>query len=221
MTGTHNQPSRAGFTLVETLISIGIFMVLVVIAVGGFVQALHTQGEIGTLISAQSNVNLGIEEMAREMRTGYLFCHDSGSNAPLASCAPCTITDSGYSDPGAPAHLSVDGNLPVWTCSALDFFNSNSEHVNYALSNGVLMRSDSTQNGGAAQPLTSNDVTVKYLSFRMFGNTEGDGWPPRITILLGIAPSSTDPAIANTVLNFETTVSGRQVDCTPGPSPQC
>jgi len=209
MIGIHKKHASAGFTLVETIISIGIFMILVSIAVGGFVQALHTQGEVGTLISAQSNVSLGVEEMAREIRTGYLFCHDSGSNTPSSSC------DSAV---GTPCHKNSDGS---WSCPALDFFNSNSEHVNYGLSNGALTRSDNDQDNGARLPLTSGDVTVKYLSFRLFGNIEGDGWAPRITILLGIAPSSSDPAIANTVLNFETTVSARQIDCTPGPSPSC
>ncbi len=223
MTGIHNESSRAGFTLVETMISIGIFMILVTIAVGGFVQAIHTQGEVSKLISAQSNVSLGIEEMAREIRTGYLFCHDPGSNNPTSSCETvrktCSITDSGFSDPGGPGALG-NGDLPVWTCPTLQFYNANSELVNYSLSSdGALVRSDVAENSGQALPLTSGDVVVKTLQFRLFGMLEGDGWTPRITVLLSIAPSSTDPAIANTVLNFETTISARQIDCTP--SGQC
>jgi type II secretory pathway pseudopilin PulG len=228
MTGIHNDKMKAGFTLVETLVSVGIFMILVTIAVGGFVQALHTQGEVTQLISAQSNVSLGVEQMAREIRTGYLFCHFSGGTTSSPACdtpplATCVQTDSGIPAEGsAPVKVineeTGEYDLPLWTCPALDFYNSNSEHVNYSLQNGVLMRSDSAENGGIAEPLTSNDVTVKYLSFRMVGNLEGDGWPPRITIFLGIAPSSSDPAITITTLNFETTVSARQIDCTAGGS---
>lgn len=225
MTGIHhNQKHRAGFTLIETMISIGIFMVLVTIAIGGFVQALHTQGEVGKLISAQSNVSLGIEQMTREIRTGYLFCHNAGGATSSADCdSPtrnCTQGDSGI-PAQASAPIVVNGDLPVWTCPSLDFYNGASEHVNYSLVDGALIRSDSAENNGDPQPLTSSDVLVKYLSFRMVGNLEGDGWTPRITVQLGIAPSSSDPAIENTLLNFQTTVSARQIDCTPGANPKC
>ena len=225
MKSTHKQ-SRAGFTLIETMISIGIFMILVTIAIGGFIQALHTQGEVGTLISAQSNVSLGIEEMAREIRTGYLFCHAGASSTesgcdslPLEPPAKCnTLIDSGYPDSSASSSLG-NGDLPIWSCPALNFFNANSENVRYSLStSGQLIRTDSSQNNGP-QPLTSSDVKVTYLKFFLFGNTEGDGWAPRITIMLGIAPSSTDPAIENNVLHFETTVSARQIDCVPNATP--
>jgi type II secretory pathway pseudopilin PulG len=188
---------RKGFTLVETLISIGIFMVVVTIAVSAFVSALHTQKEVGTLISTQSNVSLGIEQMAREIRTGYLFCHEVENNTPTSTCGCVINADSS------------------WTCSALDYYNSNAEHVDYSSVDGALTRSDDSANSGNALPLTSSNVTVKYLSFRLFGNKEGDGWTPRVTIQLGISPSTTDPAISNTVLNFETTVSARQIDCNP------
>ena len=202
MTGTH----KKGFTLVETLVSIGLFSILTAVAIGGFVHALHTQKEIAGLISAQSTVSSAIEQIAREARTGYLFCHNPNSNNPdTCSCS----SDNNPND-------------PTWTCTDLNFFNSDGEAVHYTLQNGALDRSDNLENGGAAEPLTGNDVNVRYLSFQLFGHIEGDNRPPRITIVLGISPSSTDPAVANDILHFETSVSARQIDCTQGvPIPQC
>ncbi|HVN26366.1 MAG TPA: type II secretion system protein [Candidatus Paceibacterota bacterium] len=200
MTGTdihrHRTP-RQGFTLVETLVSIGIFVTLVAIAVGGFVQAIHTQGEVSRLISAQDNVSVSIEEMAREIRTGFLFCHDTSNNTIAARCGgvnACTV--------------NTDGS---WTCPVLDYFTAGGDEVNYVNVNGVLTRTDN----GSSTPLTSPDVKVRYLSFRMFGNQEGDHWLPRITVALDVSPSSSDPAIASTTFNFETTVSARSRDCDP------
>lgn len=215
MTGIQKTSTlRNGFTLIETMISIGIFMILVTIAVGGFIQAIHTQGEVGTLISTQSNVSSAMEEMAREIRTGYLFCHGLATTTISDACGGPSACHVGLSK-----YLSPSGYLPTWTCPALDFYNANSGHVTYSLdpSGSELLRTDS-QAGDTPQPLLSSNVKVKYLKFEMFGNIEGDTWPPRITIIMGVAPSSTDPAISTNILNFETTVSGRQMDCSSGPN---
>lgn len=188
--------SRRGFTLIELIVAIALFSIAIAIAAGGFTNALRTQRQVAALISAQSNASLVLEQVAREVRTGYLFCHDPNVGTPNLACAgPCTVTGQG------------------WTCDGLlDFRNAASADVNYVLKNGALARSE---NGGTAQPITGENVAVKYLTFRLFGNLEGDHWNPRITILMGVAPSSTDPALATNVLNLETTVSARQIDCTP------
>ena len=190
---------KGGFTLIEMLVSITLFAVMVAIATGGFVSALRTQREVAGLISAQSNAGLALEQISREIRTGYLFCHDlsGGTTCHYAVGNPCT---------------AVGG---VSTCADLNFFNGESANVIYSLSGGELVRTD---NNGP-EPITGANVVVKNLSFIIFGNQEGDHWNPRITILLGIAPSSNDPAVANDVLNLETSVSSRNIDCLPAGGP--
>ncbi len=63
-----------GFTLIELLVAIGLFAVVTSIAIGGFANALRSQRQAAALLSANSNVSLAIEQMGREMRTGYDFC---------------------------------------------------------------------------------------------------------------------------------------------------
>lgn len=190
---------KKGFTLAETLVAVGLFSIIVTIAVGGFVNALRAQRQVAALIAAQSNASLALEQMAREIRTGYLFCHDEPippDTRGVPTCPLCTV------------------NGPVWTCpNFLQFHSAAGVSTTYSLANGALQRAEENQNGGAPQPITGADVAVNYLSFTLFGNLEGDHWNPRITISIGVAPSSTDPAVASTILYLQTTVSARQIDC--------
>lgn len=214
--------SRSGFTLIELLITIGLFTIIVAIAVGGFTNALRTQRQVSSLIATQSNVSLALEQITREMRTGYLFCHDVDGTTPSPVCG-CTIGDSNYNPsgaanpsspafPGTPPNILATGDYPTWTCNALDYYTAGGVHVTYSLNNGSLLRDQN--DGTGAQSITGSNVNVQTMKFILFGNIEGDNWTPRITIALGVSPSSTDPATMNDVLNLQTTVSARTIDCT-------
>ena len=63
-----------GFTAVELLVSMSLFVVLIGIASGIFIRATRTQRQITALIAANSNASLAIEQIAREIRTGRNFC---------------------------------------------------------------------------------------------------------------------------------------------------
>lgn len=62
-----------GFTSVELMVSIGLFTIIVGVAVGGLVQAFKTQRQIAALVAVSNNGSLTIEQMVREIRTGFDF----------------------------------------------------------------------------------------------------------------------------------------------------
>jgi len=64
---------KKGFTLVELLVAMGLFVIFITIASGGFIRALRTQRNIVALIAANENTSLALEQMAREIRTGSNF----------------------------------------------------------------------------------------------------------------------------------------------------
>jgi prepilin-type N-terminal cleavage/methylation domain-containing protein len=205
---------KKGFTLIEMLVTVGLFTIIITIAVGGFTNAIRTQRQVSSLISAQSNVSLVLEQMARQIRTGYLFCSTYGNTQAVAGGSPHSAdTDCGCMLSLSPAPAGS------WTCSGLDFYDAGSNHILYTAKNGALMASTTA----GTQSITGNAVSVKYLNFQLYGQVEADHWTPRVTISIGIAPSSTDPAVSGDVINLETTVSARSIDCyTPsGSSTQC
>lgn len=169
---------RKGFTIVEFLVSVTIFVIIMGIAVGGFSKALHTQHEVEGLLSAQSNAALTLEQMAREMRTGYLFC-DASNTAYLSSNQNADPSQWGDASCGCASSAGEP-----WTCSALSFYNANGEPVTYTVSGGSIVRTDN----GNQSLLTGASTHVDNMNFTLFGNLEGDGYPPRITIGLSISP---------------------------------
>ena len=174
------QPTRAGFTIIELLVAIGLFSVVVAIAVGGFARALHTQRQTALLLAANSNASEMLEAIAREIRTGENFEVTSG--------------------PG------------------FKFLSARNELVTYRLDNHRIMR----QGGSSpSQPVSGDNVSVMRFDIAVSrtGNAgefgRKDGYPPLITIVVGVAPSSTDPGISGSIVNLQTTVSSRLPDDSP------
>lgn len=106
--------SRRGFTLIELLVAVSLFSIAVAIAAGGFVRALRTQRQLIALISANSSASLAIEQMSREIRTGY----DFNCVAPGGICNELIFVNA---DGERVAYLAEDGVLGRRTGSAVAF----------------------------------------------------------------------------------------------------
>lgn len=65
--------SQRGFTIIELLVSIAIFSLVTSFGVSVFVRSLRAQRSVVSLISANDNVSLAIEAIARELRRGRDF----------------------------------------------------------------------------------------------------------------------------------------------------
>src|SRR5262249_39846319 len=74
----------SAFTLIELLVAIALFSTLVAIATGGFVNALRSERQASAMMAAESNVDIALEEMAREMRTSYLFCRNPANASGIS-----------------------------------------------------------------------------------------------------------------------------------------
>jgi len=61
------------FTIIELLVAMTLFLVLMAVAAGSFVKTMRTQRAIVALMAVNDNASLTIEQIAREMRTGYHF----------------------------------------------------------------------------------------------------------------------------------------------------
>lgn len=83
---------RAGFTLLEMVVSFGIFAVVIVTAVGAVIAINGAQIKAVNIQNIQDNIRFALESMTKEMRTGKNFV-PSGGSAPAYSTLAFTRSD--------------------------------------------------------------------------------------------------------------------------------
>jgi len=65
--------NRDGFTIIELIISSALFVVLISLATGAFLQTLRTQKIVTDLSASMNDVSFVTEQISREVRTGFSF----------------------------------------------------------------------------------------------------------------------------------------------------
>lgn len=152
-----NIKENKGVTLIELLISSGLFIVLVSLASGTFIQALKTQRTVTHLSESMNNISFATEQIAREIRTSFSFQGGNGQTDTLS------FTDS-------------DGDNIRYKRIT---FNGGASH-------GIGRCVGSCSSDANYDPITSKGVEVSDLKFILQGVDSGDGEAPRVTILTSV-----------------------------------
>jgi len=71
---------RDGFTIVELLVALSLFAIVVSVVAGVFASSMRTQRAVTMLMAANDNASLVLEQMSREVRTGFQFSISLGGN---------------------------------------------------------------------------------------------------------------------------------------------
>ncbi len=76
-----------GFTLIEIIVSLGIFAVVAVVALGALVRIITANKKAQTVQAAVTNINFALDAMSREIRVGrnYYCVSGPGSSFALSS----------------------------------------------------------------------------------------------------------------------------------------
>ncbi len=174
----------AGFTLVELIVALGLFVLVVSISTTIFLQASRSQKLVAERVAALDTVSFVLEQMAREIRTGSRFAFDtSGSYAcsqPAVSC---------------------------W--SGIRFINYRGAAVSYRL--GVSSEDTSvgsryierSEGDGTPLRLTPRNVRIERFDILEYRDGRYPRALPRFTISLTATGPFTEP------LELQTTVSPR------------
>ena len=77
---------EGGFTLIELMVSISIFLIVMVICLGAVLAIVDGNKKAQSINSVSNNLNSAIESMVRDIKTGFGYSCGSQS-VPLASTA--------------------------------------------------------------------------------------------------------------------------------------
>ena len=175
--------NKQGFTLVELIVAIAVFLSVVAMASGIFIRSFQTQRLVTDMMAVQSNSSLALEQIMRELRFGYNFeiCGSLGCSPALAG---------GFGD--SLKFTRIRGAAPV--------------PVVYEWGGSPNFGIKRTEGTSLFSLLTASGVKVNKLSFYLFPRSY-DFTPWRVSIFMNVG-SRAGTSSGNTV-NLETTVGAR------------
>lgn len=183
--------SATGFTLLEMIVSIGIFLTALTIILGALVSIDDAARKTRSERIVADNLSAAIDSMSRNIRVGSNFhCGCTG----LASTTPndCRMTDDAGS--GGDACLVFEGQQG-------DPSNPN-DQIAYKLFGGSIERS--TDNGATYLPLTAPELLITNLKFYVYGTAPSDDQPVVTMVVRGSAKTTQR---TRTNFDVQTTVS--------------
>ncbi len=174
---------NTGFTLVELIVSLGLFTVVVMIATGAMLSLSDTNRKVRTMRIAMDNLNLALESMSREIRMGSVYTCNPSLPMVLAS--------------GGVGVDCVSGD------TSLAFLSQDNDTMVYSLINSVVQRSK--DGGSSFSDMTAANITIDELNFYVLGAGSGTEHPH---IIISLAGTVSDKS--STSFRIQTTVTQRQ-----------
>ncbi|OGZ35837.1 MAG: hypothetical protein A3A94_01630 [Candidatus Portnoybacteria bacterium RIFCSPLOWO2_01_FULL_43_11] len=183
------QDDSKGFTLLELMVAVAVFVFVVLIGTGAFLTVLNAQRKASSLRVAQDNIRFTMEYMTKEIRMGTLYT--CGGTEGVLGPQDCDF-GSGK--------------------NYLTFRNDDGAVVVYKLSGGSSGRLQKSVGGSTYYVSSSeSDLTFKSLTFYVTGTGNGaaDQEQPKVTIT---AEVEADAGKTKSTFNLQTTVSQRSLD---------
>lgn len=181
----------SGFSLLEMIVAIGIFLTALVIILGALVSINTAARKARSERIVADNLSAAIDSMSRSIRTGGTFhcdCAGTATTTPM----DCPMTDNVGG--GGASCLVFEGQQG-------DSNNIN-DQIAYKLSGGSIRRS--TDNGVTYLPLTAPELAISNLQFYVYGSAAATNQPVVTLVIRGSAATTARTA---TTFNLQTTVS--------------
>lgn len=146
---SHN---NRGFTLLELIVSIGLFMIVITISMSAYLSLISLNRKARATDDVVSNLSFVMETISRSIRTGTAYRCNGGTNCPAGASYLSFTNDSNQQ-----ITYLLKSNGTIGECV------------------GVGVCNDSTAN-----TITDPRITVSNLTFYTQGVGTGDGIQPRV-----------------------------------------
>lgn len=156
MIATRSCKKQSGFTLIETMVAVSIFAIVVTIGIASLLSLNAAYKTTRTDRGLIDGVAGALEQIAREIKTGYQY-----------TCDPIDFT----------AIVPAAGDDVCSTLGLVVTGSGETHKAIYSLDANVitLFADDGVQQ--APISITPEEVTIDTLSFSVFENSPGDGQP--------------------------------------------
>lgn len=148
-----NLDGKKGFTLIELMVAVSIFIIVVAISMGSILGAFDSNRKSRSLKTVLNNLNLAVESMSKEVRFGTDYHCGSGSVAVPQNC------------PGGD--------------NILGFLSSDNEYIVYRLT-GQTIEKRTGFFPPTFVPITAPEVSIDDLTFYVLGVGTGDTLQPKV-----------------------------------------
>ena len=209
VTSNESKTLVGGFTLIEVMISIGLFTVIMIIGITAILNVNNTYRKSRTMRSAIDNLSFIMEDMARNIRLGSSYrCINN-----ITSDIDGTVIEDSLDSSGGGNCLGIAFE-PFWD----PVLGDPNDQVVYFLDieNQSIFKS---LDGGATDFLPMNSVDIQIdeatSGFTVFGAQSNiDGEQPSVLIILN---GTVNVGVSSSSFNLQTTVSQRLLDYPPTP----
>jgi prepilin-type N-terminal cleavage/methylation domain-containing protein len=177
---------KAGFTLLELIVAVGLFTIAIFISFGALVGLFDANGKSQTIFSAMTNLNYAIEGMTRDIRFATTY-HCDITNGTLTNAKDCDALTSPY---GADSIAITSGAITT-------IYRFNGTRIEKKVGTGSYV------------PVTGSDVSLQYVRFYVYGSEASKSQSLVAIVMKG--NSGTKPS-TQTNFDLETIVSKKQLD---------
>ena len=198
---------RRGFTLVELIVSMALFIIVVFITTSAFLTLSTLNKKASTTRIAMDNLSITVESMAREIRTGSMYrsC-DSNILNNVNSGGDIQSQDYGNGPPSyGPGPFLVPQDC-VSGAKYIVFLSSQGDVWLYRLTDDGYIRRGRVM-GSESILLTDATIKIDKLMFYVMGAATADANQPRVNIVVQ-GTAGTDPR-TQSKFNIYTSVTQR------------
>jgi len=184
-----------GFTLIEMMVSLGLFMIVLSVSMGALLSMIDSNRKTQSLRSAMDNLNLAMEEMARNIGQGRTY-HCGTSDM----ITPNSIKNEQDCPFGEDYFLAIEAHSGNSTIATDQFV-----YRLDPLDTGRLQKS--INSGQDFKDVTAPEINIEYLVFYVFDEDTPDNESPRVVIVIGGKAGNKENTQSE--FNVQTTVTQR------------
>ncbi|MCX6717427.1 MAG: type II secretion system protein [Candidatus Taylorbacteria bacterium] len=196
-----NKQKSSGFTLVEMLVAIAVFMSVMVVAVTALISIVNANRKSQAIKSVVDNVTFAIDSISRDMRSGSDYrCGVLSQNSLLTGSGDCTGGNNGVQ------YINPSGGYIQYRFVSTDVLPLGDANIQKRSCSGI-------NNCSVWQAMTApiSNVNITNMKFYVLGSdtslsARGSRIQPRVIITLeGVAGD--DAKGTKTTFQIQTTVS--------------